>query len=334
VKRVHYFQRFSKKEDVVTNNTLLYLDRLQHHNARIFQQLLRALVSDDELVVGAVLTEQEASVSGRIADGVIQQRSFHVVLETKLHANFDIAQLTGHLSAFVASTADLQVLLLLGTSEPTHLPETERAVHAFNQRHSKAVILAWSSFADVIKKSRDVIPEHERMLAEVLDDYEDFCDEEGLLSRSEADLLVVGCSRSLDDNLDLRLYYDSRSPQRLAKYIGFYKDKAVQAIGTLQKVVRVDRTAEGELHGDPLTPDERTRVEKAMASAQAHGWDISRGCHFFLAGRVERTLFRKQTKYPLWNRRYFDLREVLGLNPDNALPDLSMLAEELRDKTW
>jgi hypothetical protein len=238
---------------------------------------LRALVSDDELVVGAVLTEQEASVSGRIADGVIQQRSFHVVLETKLHANFDIAQLTGHLSAFVASTADLQVLLLLGTSEPMHLPETERAVHAFNQRHGKAVILAWSSFADVIKKSRDVIPEHERMLAEVLDDYEDFCDEEGLLSRSEADLLVVGCSRSLDDNLDLRLYYDSRSPQRLAKYIGFYKDKAVQAIGTLQKVVRVDRTAEGELHGDLLTPDERTRVEKAMASAQAHGWDIHCG---------------------------------------------------------
>jgi hypothetical protein len=46
------------------------------------------------------------------------------------------------------------------------------------------------------------------------------------------------------------------------------------------------------------------------------------------------TLFRKQTKYPLWNRRYFDLREVLELDGKKKLPDLKSLAEELRSRTW
>lgn len=336
MKEVHYFQRFSKKEDVVTNNTLLLFERLQHHSARIFQQILRALISNDDLIVGALLTEQEESVSGGIADGVIRQRSFHIVLETKLHASFSVDQLIRHLSTFESAKDDLEVLLLLGTQKPAHLHSAQEAVSNFNLRCKKSVQLVWSTFADVVEKSRDVIPEHEHMLVDILDDYEDFCNEEGLLSKSDADLLVVGCSQSLPDNIKFRLYYDPKRSHRPAKYIGLYKDKAVRAIGLLEKVVRVDRTTNG-LHiieGGPLTKEQQTRIGKAIDSAPAHGWKITRGCYFFLAGSLEPTLFRKQTKYPLWNRRYFDLREVLELDGKEKLPDLKSLAEELRSRTW
>ena len=58
-------------------------------------------------------------------------------------------------------------------------------------------------------------------------------------------------------------------------------------------------------------------------------------CHyFFVASEVEQTEFRKTTKYPLWGRRYFDLREVLKMNPKDKMPDLKMLAKRLRDATW
>lgn len=335
MQEVHYFQRFSKKEDVVTNNTLLLFKRIQQHNARIFQQILRVLLSDDNLDVGAVLTEQETS-GGTIADGVIRQRSFHVVLETKLHASFSVDQLKGHLATFKSSKDDLQVLLLLGTQEPANLPAAHNAVTEFNAQHKKSAQLAWTTFADVVDKCRDVIPEHERVMAEMLEDYQDFCDEEGLLSKSDADLLVVGCSQSLPDNLDLRLYYDPKRSHRPAKYIGFYKDKAVQAIGTMEKVVRVDRGKDGlkVLDGGVLTAEQQVRIESAMNRAPEHGWDITHGCYFFLAGHVEKTLFRKQTKYPLWNRRYFDLREILGVGTKKKLPDLASIAKELREKAW
>lgn len=333
---VHYFQRFSKKEDVVTNNTLLLFNRLQHHNARVFEEVLREIVSNDDLVVGALLTEQEESAGKTIADGVIRQRSFHIVLETKLYPSFSIAQLTGHLSAFNSSTAELEVLLLLAPQEPAHLSQAYEAVQNYNSKRNKSVQLAWTTFAQVVDRCRDAIPEHERVMVEMLDDYEDFCDSEGLLSKSDDGLLVVGCSQSLPDNLEYRLYYDPKKSHRPAKYIGFYKDKAVQAIGILEKVVRVDRTKSGlqVIDGGALTDDEKDRIGRAMEHAHVYGWNITHGCYFFLAGDVVQTMYRKQTKYPLRNRRYFELRQELTLDEKKPLPDLKTLAKQLRNATW
>lgn len=335
MQEVHYFQRFSKKEDVVTNNTLLLFKRIQHHNTLFFQDILQELLADENLTVGAVMTEQEAA-GGKIADGVIRQSSFHVVLETKLHASFDGNQLKGHLEAFNESNDDLQVLLLLGTQEPAARASAEEIVAKFNQKNGKSVRLVWTTFAIVVDKCRDAIPEHERALLEILDDYSQFCNEAGLLSGSDAGFLIMGCSQSLPDNLKLRLYYDPRRSHRPAKYIGFYKDKAVQAIGLLEKVVRVDRGKEGLIlhEGGPLTDDQASRIEKAMDLAPTHGWDINHGCYFFLAGAVEETVFRKDTKYPLRGRRYLDLREILELDPSKSLPSLPSLAKELHDRTW
>ncbi|NUQ77799.1 MAG: hypothetical protein HUU21_30045 [Polyangiaceae bacterium] len=333
---VHYFQRFSKKEDVVTNNTLLLFNRLQHHNARVFEEVLREVLSNDDLVVGAVLKEQEESTGKTIADGVIRQRSFHIVLETKLYPSFNVGQLTGHLCAFDSSTAELEVLLLLAPQEPAHLSAAYEAVQAYNRKRNKSVQIAWTTFAQIVERCRDAIPEHERVMVEMLDDYEDFCDSESLLSKSDDGLLVVGCSHSLPDNLEFRLYYDPKQSHRPAKYIGFYKDKAIQAIGVLEKVVRVDRTKGGLqlISGGPLTADEKNRIGKAMDHAHVYGWDITRGCYFFLAGDVEPTMYRKHTKYPLRNRRYFDLRQELNLDEKKPLPDLKTLAKQLRDATW
>jgi hypothetical protein len=99
VKDVHYFQRFSKREDFVTNNTLLLLSRLQHHDFHLFQETLPELSHLEDLSVGASITQQESSPSGRISDGVLRQQSFHIIIETKRGASFDLDQLTGHLFA-------------------------------------------------------------------------------------------------------------------------------------------------------------------------------------------------------------------------------------------
>lgn len=336
VLEVHYFQRFSKKEDVVTNNTLLLLNRLQHHNARVFEEVLREVISNDELTVGASFTEQEESPGKTVADGVIRQQSFHLVLETKLHASFNATQLIGHLSAFTSSTADLQVLLLLAPQDPTHLVDARKIVSDYNKKHGKSVQLAATTFAKIVAQCRDAIPEHERVMVDMLDDFEDFCDSERLLSKSDDGLLIVGCSHSLSDNLEFRLYYDPKQSHRPAKYIGFYKDKAVQAIGVLEKVVRVDRSKGGlqVISGGGITNDEAARIEKAMDHAHVYGWNITHGCYFFLAGDVEPTMYRKETKYPLRNRRYLELRKELKLEDKSSLPDLRTLGKQLRDATW
>jgi hypothetical protein len=295
------------------------------------------LISPDDLVIGARLTEQESATSGRIADGVIRQRSFHIVLETKLHANFNVEQLQGHLAAFDSSQEGLQVLLLLGTGKPANLSAARQAVAAYNTQHKKSVHLAWITFADVVKTCRDVLPEHDFMMLEMLDDYENFCMEKGLIRNNDADFMVVNCAKSLPDNLKFRLYYHRTRPNPQPKYIGFYADKAVRAIGVLEKLAFVDRkeNAVRILDGDALTSEEQARIEKSMDSASKRDWNINTDHWFFLAGHVEETIFRKDTKYPMWGPwRYFDLRKVLGLDAKTNLPDLSSLAHELRNRKW
>ena len=335
MQRVHYFQRFSKPEDVATNNTLLLLKRIQHHDARLFQGILQGILSTENLTIGAELTEQE-STKNSIADGVIRQRSFHVVLETKRHATFPTAQLQHHLDAFKETSSDLEVLLLLGKQEPVNLDAGVSVVTEFNKKYKKSVRLSWTTFARFIETCRDIVPEHEREMIELIDDFEDFCDGEDLLASSDADLLVVGCSQSINDNLDLRLYYDPKKSHRPAKYIGFYQDKAVCAIGLLSRVVRADLLGKSLKikEGSEATDDQKARIREAMRRAPEHGWDIERDHYFFLAEDVEKTSFRKATKYPLWNRRYLDLREILNMNPKDKMPDLKALSNTLRKLTW
>jgi hypothetical protein len=162
---------------------------------------------------------------------------------------------------------------------------------------------------------------------------------EDLIARNDAVLVVFNCTHSLPENLKFQLFYNRFRMRREAKYIGFYKDKAVRAIGVLENKVFVNRTKKGlQIIGrGALTPDEEQRIEKSMDSAMANRklrWDITHHQCFFLAGRVEETLFKKQNYAFRAIKKYFDLREVLELNAKEKLPRLSLLASALRGKTW
>jgi hypothetical protein len=137
-------------------------------------------------------------------------------------------------------------------------------------------------------------------------------------------------------NIDLRLYYDPKRPGRSAKYIGFYSEKAVRGIGILSKVARVERI-KGELRvveGPALSSRELARVAEAMDSAVVYGWNIDQGGYFFLTDEIQSTMFVKETKYPLWSRRYLNLRAVLGIEKPSPLPRLDVLANGLRGESW
>ena len=73
----------------------------------------------------------------------------------------------------------------------------------------------------------------------------------------------------------------------------------VESVG---RVVRAKSRPRGAGAGK-LTENQKSRIDEAMDRAPSHGWNITHGCYFFLAGEVLPTLFRKQTKYPLWNDR-------------------------------
>ena len=112
---IHYFHRYSHKENVATNNTLLLFSRLPQNSPRKFKGFLNDLLEDTDLNAG-VYFNQQVKAKNSVPDGIISQTSFKVIIETKMHQNFVLKQLDDHLKSF--EDEKYQILLSLSQNQP------------------------------------------------------------------------------------------------------------------------------------------------------------------------------------------------------------------------
>lgn len=329
---LHYFQRYSQRENVDTNNALLLLSRIQAHDPRKLRVVLEELFAETDagnsgLMIGAQFSQQRSSSGGSVVDGEIFQGSFRIVVETKRDGSkFGTTQLHAHLAAFKKET--IRILLLLAPTQWNgKVPGAQEA----------GVLVASCTFADLIAACDEAGLREDFAMREIIEDYENFCSESGLLPNDEARMLVVPVGTTLQENLDLSLYYapNDRFHQK-HKYLGLYSQKAVRAVGQVDKIVRADLVGDRiEAHGAaPLTADEQTRIKKAIDGARAHGWNIMSDHSFFMIRRFVPTQFRKTSRMGLSGKRYFDLRILLDLEPKTTIPDVDTVAQELGKRTW
>ena len=83
--KVHYFQRYKQKENVDTSNTMLMLSRFYEYNPDKFFILLNNLIlKEDETPELSFDLQQSINGNESIPDAIISQKSFKVVVETKL----------------------------------------------------------------------------------------------------------------------------------------------------------------------------------------------------------------------------------------------------------
>ena len=108
--QIHYFQRYHSKENVDTSNTMLMLSRLYNYNADKFFVMLNALIlGQDE--TPEITFDLQVVGDESVPDAIISQKSFKIVVETKLHNQFQQNQLEKHLTQF--GTEEIKVLLTL-----------------------------------------------------------------------------------------------------------------------------------------------------------------------------------------------------------------------------
>ena len=341
---LHYFQRYSQKENVVTNNTLLLLSRLYAHSILHFEAFLADLLEDEvsesgTLEIGVRFGQQVAGSGKSVPDGVLEQRSFKVVLETKLHSNPNMSQLVRHLKSF--GDEECQVLLVLTPARPRpgFLEKLRKAVNDHNQGSGQRVRSVCITFREVIRSYRDALAAHDHEMLSLVADYEDFCatfQKGQLLPRDDYTMRAVPCGKTIEDNREFRVYYQpvDRS-YRDHKYVGIYKDKRVHYIGEIAAVVDADRVDDGswlDTKGGSLPTDQRDRIENAASHArERHGWDITTRHRFFLVESFHSTEFRKESPGGMVGHRYFDLGEVLERE---SLPPVEEIARLLCEKTW
>ncbi|MEY8201258.1 MAG: hypothetical protein RPS47_18630 [Colwellia sp.] len=341
--KVHYFQRYTQKENVVTNNTLLLFSRLYNNNPLRFETFINSLLSDSDVScdIGPVFTQQQGNNTGSsIPDGAITQKSIKVLIETKLYNNQDKGQLIRHLAGF--KKEDTQVLLLINPSEPTEKfnKSVINAVASHNTEHETSIRYCAVTFKQIIEALGEVLPEYDIEMQEVLEDYQGFCSSEKLLATHENVMRAITAGGSFKDNLLYDVYFDSvsrgYSPHN---YLGLYTKKSVRAVGKISKIVRAQYNSDRNefesitiVKGSPITDEEKARIEGIMnAAMKNNGWNVYRHHNFFMVDKFYETNYKKTTKYPIQKTKFFELKKVLG---GNEIPECETLAQLLTEQTW
>jgi len=326
--KVHYFQRYSSYENTVTNNTLQLLERIYAHSPQKAAAFLNELIGEaGEIDIGLGIQQQQRG-PGSVPDGTITQRSFKIVIETKVDSPVNVDQLVRHARSFAGE--EQKILLLLTKHE---LGALEAGIRQELAQAARDVIFSSVTFEDVIAAAQGLFQPYEYEMTNLVRDYEEYCWDAGLVDRSRFLLRIVPCGNSLEINLRHGIYFHpSDRGYSTHGFTGIYRDKRVQALWENENVFDVT-LVDGELKKELVAGldtdkyDERLRAIIADAETEC-GYEIATG-HRFFCGTPHPTEFVKSSWGGIMGQRYVDVQEVAG-----DFQGAADLAARLVGKSW
>lgn len=335
--KIHYFQRYHKGEDVATANTMLLLSRLYSYSSDKFFRLLKSEFFENTFDPEINFTLQAKSGKS-VPDAVISQESFKIVVETKLTDWFYTDQLMRHLNAFEDEKHKILITLSSELMSTQKKQNTDAMIKEHNSSQKYHVRHINTTFEILIKAIREIIDDRDYEMQDVLDDFMDYCCNDGLISGADSwkYMRMQLAGATIDFNISENIYYDDASRGfRAHNYLGLYKNKSVRAIGKI--CARITAEVVGneiifeEEYGQ-LTEDRKNSIQKAISDGDTHGYDMRNTKHrYFFVEKFYETDFKKMTSGAAMGSRIFDLSQILDTNP---LPPTEKIAELLNSKTW
>ena len=338
--QIHYFQRYYAKENVETANTMLMLSRLYQYSAdKFFSMLTNLILGEGENP--EITFDLQVMGDQSVPDAVISQKSFKIVVETKLHNQFDKKQLMNHLSQF--GTENMKVLMTL---DPRLMndklkDELEHDLKQYNNENRIRLVSPIKhvnlTFEQLVEAMEESIDERDTEVAAVLEDFRKYCFEEKLIPDGYKYMRAVVAGTTFDDNMELNLFYDQESRKSSDHgYIGLYKNKSVRAIGKLKKTIIAVET-DGKMSykaekGEDPTQKEIDRINEAVRRADGYGYNLHTVSHrYFVVDKFYPIDFRKSSKNPIQKSKFFNLAEMFHYK---TMPKTDKIASDLNGRSW
>lgn len=335
--KIHYFQRYHAKENVATANTMLLLSRLYQNSSDKFFRFLKSEFFSDSFEPEIVFTLQEKSVDS-IPDATITQESFKIVVETKMSDWFYSNQLMKHLNSFKDEKYKVMITLAPELMADNKKREFEMKLKDYNSVQKHHVIHINTTFESLANAIQEVIDDRDYDMQEVLDDYLNYCYNDGLITVSDSwkymRMQLAGVT--LDFNVRENVYYDNAERGfRAHDYLSLYKMKSVRAIGKICARILAIETDDGlqyEAEYGELTDERKNKILRSIEDGDEHGYDLRTTKHrYFFVEKFFETDFKKITQRAPRGTRIFDLTQVLETE---QIPETEKIAELLKTKTW
>ncbi|WP_438732826.1 hypothetical protein [Enterococcus sp. DIV1314a] len=280
---------------------------------------------------------QEKSVDS-IPDAAITQESFKIVVETKMSDWFYSEQLMRHLNSFGDEKYKVMITLAHELMAEDKKNIFEQQLKEYNSAQSKPVIHINTTFEGIVNAIQEVIDDRDYEMQEVLDDYLNYCYNDGLIAVSDSwkFMRMQLAGTTLDFNVSQDIYYDNAERGfRAHDYLSLYKNKSVRAVGKISAritAVDTDNGMQYEVEFGELTEERKQKIADAIIDGVQHGYDIKSSKHrYFFVEKFHETDFKKITPRAPMGTRVFDLTQILETE---QLPETEDIAELLKTKTW
>ncbi|MBE7635242.1 hypothetical protein GUA87_00165 [Sneathiella sp. P13V-1] len=330
--QVSFFQRYSQRENHVTNNTLLLLKYFYEYDTRKLQSTLTELL-ENELPIGLSFGQQVRQ-EGSVPDGLIMQRGFQILIEAKLDANLTSEQVVAHVKG-AKKQNDVDTVMLGLTSSPPSKGTIEKIEEQL--KHTANTIFRAITYTDLIEALRNACDPHENRLLAIVDDYSSFLALEGLLFNPDDRLFAVPCGQSHKENKKYGVYYEptTRPPQLDCGFLGIYHHKSIRALGKIQAVVEAEETSDGLVLSILKSTNidlEKLKTKVQQVINETSYYDLASTPHrYYFTESVEKTNFAKISKGGMRGKRTFSLSEFSGGKIPNDARELSQI---LREKSF
>jgi len=333
--RISQFQKYSQRENTVTNNVLLMLSRLNDLNIGYYKSIIERLNegSEQQYYYPQPIFSQQVGMGKGIIDGHIEVKSSKIVIETKLNSKEFIGKLIKYGKVFSENSQNQLWHLSSVKFEEFEVIEINR-----NLKESYPNIKIQFNnllFNDLIENLEGIYEEntHDMELKLLLEDFSNYCFESNLISNEEYKLLFVPTGFSYNWNKKHKIYYcPTNWHSQKFKYFGLYNWKSVRTISEIETTIIADYDANSDkltIHSNGHTNEQVERLKNALSELGENHTGLK--YYILPESSFYETDFRKISHGGIQGYRYKDLRDYLTL--DNY-KDVKHIAEELRKVTW
>jgi len=331
---VHYFQRYNSRENTHSANACLLLSRLYSYSDELFYDALSSLfeVESASLSTQFVLQEKKKK-TGSVPDFSIYQPSFKLVVEAKEKRDgSNEQQLMGHADGLKIESALYKFLVLLA---PEFGEKDEKNIKNVKEKY-KDLYVTKVTYLDLYKAIKEFLVEYrDDEMIEVLDDYYDYCQEEGLVAGNNNDTIMVRLSgQTLEHNIKYNLYYDSpRTRWSGFGYLGLYTKKSVKYVGKIKTICNC-HFSNGELEeeiifGSKLSAEDRKTITSSFN--EEFGLECKKTYTYYLVDRFSKVEnFNKTSPRALYGKKKFYLSDY-GVSEGASSDEV---AKALSNRDW
>ena len=345
---VSFFQHYSKPENHTTNNTLLVLRHFYRNSPRKLIDVLSSLIDeildiDTSQIVGPNFKQQE-KLSQSTPDALISQQPFKIFFEVKgSKEKLNEGQIENHIKSIKDDPAPLKILFAL-TQEQIPNSQTEKL---FGLANNENIVFKAITFNQVLEALRQSCEPHETELQDIIDDYEEYLDQNGLKELVGEIIYIVPVGTSMEENVKFRLYYEPvhRKSQKSSKFFGLYTQKCVRYVGRVNAIVegRLNEAGKFEVEKADVpvedsdykpTDEELQRITDAIDGCSSYYPNLGAGHRFYLFDEFEETEFWKKSKGGLMRGRPRNLSDWLDYDDDRKEYKTAEVAEKLRKREF